>query len=80
MLMFFETYRLYSYLCRAVRTFSCEHFRGIPANKELFLALEDVPSHQRYACFLIKDVNMQFYCFVCGISLSIWVCFGLASG
>lgn len=42
-----EYYRLYPGLCRGVRNFAREHFRGIPANKDLYVAFDEVPTRQK---------------------------------
>nr|XP_002125719.2 DNA replication licensing factor MCM6-like isoform X1 [Ciona intestinalis] len=42
-----EYYRLYPYLCRAVKNFARDHYRGIPNNKDLYLALDDVSTRQK---------------------------------
>ncbi|XP_076808665.1 DNA replication licensing factor MCM6-like [Clavelina lepadiformis] len=42
-----EYYRLYPYLCTAVRNFSRDHYRRIPANKDLYVALEEVATRQK---------------------------------
>uniref|UniRef100_H2YTY5 DNA replication licensing factor MCM6 n=1 Tax=Ciona savignyi TaxID=51511 RepID=H2YTY5_CIOSA len=42
-----EYYRLYPFLCQAVKNFARDHYRGIPNNKDLYLALDDVPTRQK---------------------------------
>lgn len=42
-----EYYRFYPFLCQAVRSYAHDHFQGIPRNKELYLALCDVPTRQK---------------------------------
>nr|XP_039262507.1 DNA replication licensing factor MCM6-like [Styela clava] len=42
-----EYYRMYPFLCRGVRSFAREHYRGIPASKDLYVAFEEVPTRQK---------------------------------
>ncbi|XP_018598783.1 DNA replication licensing factor MCM6 isoform X2 [Scleropages formosus] len=41
-----EFYRVYPYLCRAVRNFAHDH-GTVPVSKEFYLAIQDVPSRHR---------------------------------
>ncbi|KAK6485155.1 DNA replication licensing factor MCM6 [Huso huso] len=42
-----EYYRVYPFLCRAVRSFARDHGNMIPANKEFYLAIQDLPSRHK---------------------------------
>ncbi|MGH0127292.1 UNVERIFIED_CONTAM: hypothetical protein FKN15_071197 [Acipenser sinensis] len=42
-----EYYRVYPFLCRAVRSFARDHGNMIPANKEFYLAVQDLPSRHK---------------------------------
>ncbi|MGH0148484.1 UNVERIFIED_CONTAM: hypothetical protein FKN15_013519 [Acipenser sinensis] len=42
-----EYYRVYTFLCRAVRSFARDHGNMIPANKEFYLAVQDLPSRHK---------------------------------
>uniref|UniRef100_A0A8C4SCS0 DNA replication licensing factor MCM6 n=1 Tax=Erpetoichthys calabaricus TaxID=27687 RepID=A0A8C4SCS0_ERPCA len=41
-----EFYRVYPYLCRSVRNFARDH-GNIPANKEFYVAIQDLPSRHK---------------------------------
>uniref|UniRef100_A0A673AWI3 DNA replication licensing factor MCM6 n=1 Tax=Sphaeramia orbicularis TaxID=375764 RepID=A0A673AWI3_9TELE len=41
-----EYYRVYPYLCRAVRNFARDH-GNVPLNKEFYLAIQDLPSRHK---------------------------------
>ncbi|XP_069791270.1 DNA replication licensing factor MCM6 isoform X1 [Narcine bancroftii] len=41
-----EFYRVYSYLCRAVRNFARDH-GNIPQNKEFYVAIQDLPARHK---------------------------------
>ncbi|XP_072197898.1 DNA replication licensing factor MCM6 [Excalfactoria chinensis] len=41
-----EFYRVYPYLCRAVRTFARDH-GNIPANKDFYVAFQDLPTRHK---------------------------------
>ncbi|KAI3374422.1 hypothetical protein L3Q82_006245 [Scortum barcoo] len=41
-----EYYRVYPYLCRAVRNFALDH-GNVPLNKEFYVALEDLPTRHK---------------------------------
>uniref|UniRef100_A0A3Q3XB74 DNA replication licensing factor MCM6 n=1 Tax=Mola mola TaxID=94237 RepID=A0A3Q3XB74_MOLML len=41
-----EYYRVYPYLCRAVRNFALDH-GNVPINKEFYVALEDLPTRHK---------------------------------
>ncbi|KAM9322307.1 DNA replication licensing factor MCM6 [Pholidichthys leucotaenia] len=41
-----EYYRVYPYLCRAVRNFARDH-GNVPLNKEFYVAIEDLPSRHK---------------------------------
>lgn len=42
-----EYYRVYPFLCSGVRNFARQHYHGIPASKDLFVAFENVPTRQK---------------------------------
>ncbi|XP_058889811.1 zygotic DNA replication licensing factor mcm6-B-like [Acipenser ruthenus] len=42
-----EYYRVYPFLCQAVRSFARDHGNMIPANKEFYLAIQDLPSRHK---------------------------------
>lgn len=39
-------FRVYPYLCRAVRNFARDH-GNVPLNKEFYVALEDLPTRHK---------------------------------
>ncbi|KAJ4918644.1 hypothetical protein JOQ06_005119 [Pogonophryne albipinna] len=55
-----EYYRVYPFLCRAVRNFARDH-GNVPLNKEFYVALEELPTrHKKYInFFLVCDVGFR---------------------
>lgn len=41
-----SVFRVYPYLCRAVRNFARDH-GNVPLNKEFYVALEDLPTRHK---------------------------------